>query len=279
MLRLPSIDKGSKCREGVRYGASAENFAEKKRRGPPSRAAVLRWVLAAIACSGVLAYFPSVQRGVSGAAGAAYCRSGRWRSGWRSSRRACGASGRRRLRRCSCSPPASPRARRRSPPRRSALSKRAFRRRQRRLPRTNRRRSSRQSPIYPTPNRNPRHPLTSIRSRKHRPPLNRKFPPLPRPIPRRRSRPRPRAVGDGLHYPDGQEIPPSGLPPPAKEPDSHLTRRREGKGLHRLQVLRRIKRHKRPVGRKISRPTGLWPYWNKISSMTGRSTAQPIRSV
>ena len=119
------------------------------------------------------------------------CRSGRWRSGWRSSRRACGASGRRRLRRCSCSPPASPRARRRSPPRRSALSKRAFRRRQRRLPRTNRRRSSRQSPIYPTPNRNPRHPLTSIRSRKHRPPLNRKFPPLPRPIPRRRSRPRP----------------------------------------------------------------------------------------
>ena len=31
-----------------------------KRRGPPSRAAVLRWVLAAIACSGVLAYFPSV---------------------------------------------------------------------------------------------------------------------------------------------------------------------------------------------------------------------------
>ena len=111
------------------------------------------------------------------------CRSGRWRSGWRSSRRACGASGRRRLRRCSCSPPASPRARRRSPPRRSALSKRAFRRRQRRLPRTNRRRSSRQSPIYPTPNRNPRHPLTSIRSRKHRPPLNRKFPPAPDPAP------------------------------------------------------------------------------------------------
>lgn len=31
----------------------------KKRRGPPSRAAALRWVLAAIACSGVLAYFPS----------------------------------------------------------------------------------------------------------------------------------------------------------------------------------------------------------------------------
>ena len=107
------------------------------------------------------------------------CRSGRWRSGWRSSRRACGASGRRRLRRCSCSPPASPRARRRNPPRRSASSKRAFRRKQRRLPRTNRRRSSRQRPIYPTPNRKPRHPLTSIRSRKHRPPLNRKFPPAP----------------------------------------------------------------------------------------------------
>lgn len=32
----------------------------KKRCGPPSRAAALRWVLAAIACSGVLAYFPSV---------------------------------------------------------------------------------------------------------------------------------------------------------------------------------------------------------------------------
>lgn len=37
-----------------------QKTSPKKRRGPPSRAAVLRWVLAAIACSGVLAYFPSV---------------------------------------------------------------------------------------------------------------------------------------------------------------------------------------------------------------------------
>ena len=37
-----------------------QKTSSKKRRGPPSRAAVLRWVLAAIACSGVLAYFPSV---------------------------------------------------------------------------------------------------------------------------------------------------------------------------------------------------------------------------
>lgn len=35
-----------------------QKAAPKKRREPPSRAAVLRWVLAAIACSGVLAYFP-----------------------------------------------------------------------------------------------------------------------------------------------------------------------------------------------------------------------------
>ena len=37
-----------------------QKTSPKKRRGPPSRAAVLRWVLAAIACSGVLAYFPSM---------------------------------------------------------------------------------------------------------------------------------------------------------------------------------------------------------------------------
>lgn len=37
-----------------------QKTSPKKRRGPPSRAAVLRWVLAAIACSGVLAYLPSV---------------------------------------------------------------------------------------------------------------------------------------------------------------------------------------------------------------------------
>lgn len=35
-----------------------QKTSPKKRRGPPSRAAVLRWVLAAIACSGMLAYFP-----------------------------------------------------------------------------------------------------------------------------------------------------------------------------------------------------------------------------
>ncbi len=37
-----------------------QKTSPKKRRGPPSRAAAVRWVLAAIACSGVLAYFPSV---------------------------------------------------------------------------------------------------------------------------------------------------------------------------------------------------------------------------
>lgn len=168
-----------------------QKTSPKKRRGPPSRAAVLRWVLAAIACSGVLAYFPSVCSAVFLALlvllvpiGPLEKRLAQFAPRLRRVRTAAIAA---LFLLAACIAPRETA----EPPRRSALSKRAFRRRQRRLPRTNRRRSSRQSPIYPTPNRNPRHPLTSIRSRKHRPPLNRKFPPLPRQIPRRRSRPRP----------------------------------------------------------------------------------------
>ena len=50
MLRLPSIDKGSKCREGVRYGASAENFAEKAARLRRVRTAAIAALFLLAAC-------------------------------------------------------------------------------------------------------------------------------------------------------------------------------------------------------------------------------------
>lgn len=190
MLRLPSIDKGSKCREGVRYGASAENFAEKAARAAQPGGGFALGAGSDCLLGRARVLPERVQRGVSGAAGAACAdrAAGEAAGAVRAAPAArpdggdCGAVPARRLHRPARDGGAA------APER---VIEAGIQEETKTPAATNRRRSSRQSPIYPTPNRNPRHPLTSIRSRKHRPPLNRKFPPLPRPIPRRRSRPRP----------------------------------------------------------------------------------------
>lgn len=71
MLRLPSIDKGSKCREGVRYGASAENFAEKAARAAQPGGGFALGAGSDCLLGRARVLPERVQRGVSGAAGAA----------------------------------------------------------------------------------------------------------------------------------------------------------------------------------------------------------------
>ena len=70
MLRLPSIDKGSKCREGVRYGASAENFAEKAARAAQPGGGFALGAGSDCLLGRARVLPERVQRGVSGAAGA-----------------------------------------------------------------------------------------------------------------------------------------------------------------------------------------------------------------